>query len=63
MTEQEAIQKINALTDQMAKVRTEVQALIDAANNQGNVSPELEAAITNAQNALQGIDDLNPDQA
>ena len=61
MTNQEAIDKVNALTTQVNKVRAEVQKLIDAAQNQGNVSPELEAAINSAQTALQGVDDLNED--
>jgi hypothetical protein len=62
MTNQEAIDKLNAQATQLAKVRAEVQKLVDAAQNQGNVSPELEAAITNVENAIKGVDDLNPDE-
>lgn len=62
MTQAEATQKINELTTQLGKVKAEVQKLIDAAQNQGNVSPELEAAILGAQTALQGVDDLNEDE-
>lgn len=61
MTDQEAIDKINNLTTQVGKVKTEVEALILAAQNQGNVSEALATAITNAQTALQGVDDLNAD--
>lgn len=62
MTNQEAIDKLNAQATQLSKVRTEVQKLVDAAQNQGNVSPELEAAINGVQAAIQGVDDLNPDE-
>lgn len=62
MTQQEAIAKINSQTEQLSKVRTEVQKLVDAAQNQGNISPELEEAINNLSTAIQGVDDLNPDE-
>lgn len=62
MKTQEAVDKLNAQAAQLGKVRTEVQKLVDAAANADNVSPELEAAINNVQNAIQGVDDLNPDE-
>jgi prefoldin subunit 5 len=62
MTQEEAIAKLNAQATQLAKVRAEVQKFIDAAQNQGNVSPELEAAINSVQDAIQGVDDLNTDE-
>lgn len=61
MTNQEAIDKLNAMAAQMGKVSTEVQGLIAIIQNQGNVSPEVEAGINNVQSAIQGVDDLNPD--
>lgn len=62
MTQAEATDKINTLTTQLGKVKTEVQKLIDAVQTNGNVTPELETAILNAQTALQGVDDLNQDE-
>lgn len=61
MTNEEAIAKLDAQATQLEKVRTEVQTLIDAATNQGNVSPELEAAINRVQAAIQTVDDQNAD--
>lgn len=61
MTQAEAAVKIDGLTTKLGKVKTEVEALILAVQNNGNVTPELEASITNAQTALQGVDDLNAD--
>lgn len=61
MTEQEAIAKLDAQATQLAKIQTEVQALVDAVQNQGNVSPELAAAIDRVQAAIQVVDDQNPD--
>lgn len=61
MTTQEAVDKLNGVATQLAKVRTEVQTLVDAAANSGNVSPELQAAIDSVSAAVQGVDDLNPD--
>lgn len=63
MTNQEAIDKINAQSTQLGKIKTEVQKLVDAAQNQGNISPELESAINGLQTAIQGVDDLNADEA
>lgn len=61
MTNEEAIAKLDAQATQLAKIQTEVQSLIDAATNQGNVSPELEAAINRVQAAIQTVDDQNAD--
>lgn len=61
MTNQEAIDKLNGIATQVAKVKEEVQKLVDAAANAGDVSPELQAAIDSVSAAVQGVDDLNPD--
>lgn len=61
MTNAEAVAKLDAQAAQLAKVSTEVQALIAAVQNAGNVSAEVEAAIGKVGDALQGVDDLNPD--
>lgn len=61
MTQQEAIQKLDTLATQVEKVKTEVQALVDAAGQEDEVSPELQAAIDRVSAAVQGVDDLNPD--
>lgn len=61
MTNEEAVGKITALTAQVGKIGTEVQALKDVITSQGNVSPEVEAALANLENAVKGVDDLNPD--
>lgn len=61
MTTQEAVEKLNQQAAQVSKIRTEVQTLIDAVNNQGNVAPEVETAINNVGAALQGLDDMNAD--
>lgn len=62
MTQAEATQQINDLTTQVGKIRGEIQKLIDAAGNQPNITPELEAAIVSAKAAIQGIDEMNPDE-
>lgn len=62
MTQAEAAQKLTEVANQLGKVRTEVQALVDAANNEQNISAELQAAIENVSAAVQGVDDINPDE-
>ena len=60
-TQAETVVQINALTTQVAKVRAEVQNLIDVIATGGNTTPELDAAVASLQSAMQGLDDLNPD--
>lgn len=62
MTQAEATQKIDELTTQAQKIKAEVLKLIDAVNNSGNVTPELETAINNAKAAIGEVDDLNEDE-
>lgn len=61
LTQAEAAAKLDAQAVTLEKIRTEVQALKDAAANDGNVSPELEAAIARVEAAITGVDDINPD--
>ena len=61
MKNDEAVAKINALTTQVGKIGTEVQKLKDIITSQGNVSPEVEAALTSLENTIKGVDDLNED--
>lgn len=61
MTQQELAQQLDALTTQTTKIKAEVQALLDAIANAGNVSPEVQTAVDNLKAAIQGVDDLNPD--
>lgn len=63
LSQEEAIAKLDAQAVKLEKVRTEVQALKDAAANSGNVSPELEAAIARVDAAITGVDDINEDEA
>jgi hypothetical protein len=62
MTQAEAAQKLNTALTQIGKVKTEVEKLKEAAQNAGNVSPELQAAIDGVSSAIQGVDDINPDE-
>jgi len=59
LSNKEAVDKINALTTQVGKIGTEVTALKDIILSQGNVTPEVEAALANLENAVKGGDDLN----
>jgi len=61
LTNTEAVAKITALTTQVGKIGTEVQALKDIITSQGNVSPEVEAALASLDAAIKGVDDLNED--
>lgn len=61
MTNEEAIAKLDAQAVKLEKVRAEVQALKDAAQADGNVSPELAAAIDRVDAAIIGVDDINED--
>lgn len=60
-TQQQAAEKLNLVVTQLEKVQTEIQALKDAAENDPNVSPELQAAIDRVVSAAQATDDLNED--
>lgn len=60
-TQKDAAAQLNTVADQLAKVRSEVEALKEAAQNATNVDPELQAAIDRVATAVQGVDDLNPD--
>lgn len=57
--------KLQALADQANKSRDEVLAALAALQaalaEAGAITPEVQAAFDNAQAAVQGIDDLNPD--
>lgn len=61
MTTEEAVAKLNGIATQLQKVKAEVQILVDAGANAGNITPELQAAIANVAGAVQGVDDLNAD--
>lgn len=63
MTNEEAVARMDAQEIKLTKIKTEIQALKDAILNQGNVSPEVEAAIGRVDAALQATDDLNEDAA
>lgn len=56
-TQQQAAEKLNAVTTQLEKVQNEIQALKEAAENSGNVSAELQAAIDRVVSAAQVTDD------
>lgn len=61
MTNAEAKAALDAQAEQITKIKTEIQKLIDMVNDQEEVSPEIAAGITNVQSALQGLDDMNAD--
>ena len=65
MTQEEAVAKINELTAQTQKSNAEISAklqeLADAITAAGNVTPEVEAALTNLQSGVQANDDLIAD--
>lgn len=64
-TQAEVAEQITALKSQIEKVSSEVQGKLQeletAINNQGNASPEVEAALGALKTAVQGVDDLIPD--
>jgi hypothetical protein len=60
MTDQEAIDQVNAMTDQVNKIGTETDSLL-AQIQSGNISPGLEAALGNLKTAIQAVDDKVPD--
>lgn len=61
MKQSEAAAQLRQHSTQLAKVRAEVQKLLDVANGDADISPELADAIQSVGNAIQGVDDLNPD--
>lgn len=65
MTQAEFIQALNDATAEALKSKTEiVQKIADleaAVNNQGNTSPEVDAAFAALKDAVTGIDDIVPD--
>lgn len=68
MNQAQEIARINALTDTLNKVFTEQQAqqqaLVDLRTqleSAGSVTPEVEAALTRAEDSARKIDDLVPD--
>lgn len=60
-TQKEAADTLIAVKAQLNKVRTEIQALKTAAQNSGDVGPELQAAIDGVVAASQEDDEENPD--
>lgn len=65
-TQAEQAATLRAIVDQLAKVRTEiaraVQRLVDAIATAGATTPEVDEATAALQAAVQGLDDLNPDE-
>lgn len=56
----DATAKINQLTDQMQKIREEIQAVKDAAQNV-DTPPEFDAALERLSGLVQSTDDDTPD--
>lgn len=56
----ELANQLNALNAQMTKIMGEVQTLLDAIANGGQVSPEVEAAVAQLSATIQAVDDQNP---
>lgn len=63
MNQQELQAALEAANAKIDKIVTEVQNLITAVQTAGNTTPEVDAAVASLQAKLQGLDDLNPDQA
>jgi chromosome segregation ATPase len=65
MNQDELAAALAALTAQTEKAKAEivaaVAALEEALANAGSTTPEVDAALTALQAAVQGVDDLNPD--
>lgn len=54
---------LNAVSDNVDKIRTEVQALKDSIGNSDvELPPEAQSALDRLTAAVQAIDDINPDQ-
>lgn len=56
----DATTKLNVLTDQVGKIKTEVEALKAASENM-ETTPEFDSALDRLGTALQGVDELNAD--
>lgn len=56
----DATTRLNALADQMTKVKAEVQALKDASENM-DTTPEFDASLDRLGGLIQGTDDIDPD--
>lgn len=61
MKQEEFIAKINTVTEQVGKVRTEVQALKDAIENSDDVPQAVIDAFSGLESAITAVDDINPD--
>ena len=65
MEQSELAAKLVSLAGQLEKVKTEINAKLDAMAEAmeaaDDVSPEVEAAFEAVKTAVQGIDDINPD--
>lgn len=62
MKQDQAVEILGNLGTQLTKVSGEItKALEDARANAGDLTPELEAALTRIQASVQTLDDLNPD--
>ncbi|HMJ13402.1 MAG TPA: hypothetical protein VK524_18415 [Polyangiaceae bacterium] len=66
-TQAEHAAKLRALGTQLAKARTEIISAVDklkaAIEAGGNSSEEVDDATAALETAVQGLDDLNPDEA
>ena len=64
-SQEEVAAQLTALTAQLEKVKAEIQANLDALAqaiaDQGNATPEVEAALAALTASVQSADDLNPD--
>lgn len=67
-TQAELAQQLTTITDQVHKIGVETQSLLQkvadletALGNQGNVTPELQAAFDALKAQVQSVDDLVPD--
>lgn len=65
-TQAEQAEKLRAIGAQLAKARAEIIAAVDrltaAVAAGGNTTPEVDEATAALQAAVQGLDDLNPDE-
>lgn len=61
MNNAELVEKLNALEARANKIIGEVQKLLEALANAGNVSPEVESAVARVETVIGTLDDLNPD--